>query len=104
MCCFTWKLELLSNILYLIVGKINLKITVMPNGLETYMSFTSNNKLSFIDSFQFQSSSLDSLVKNLSEDDFNYLSQEFDKSKLDLVKKKWFYPYEHMSDFEKFKE
>ena len=60
----------------------------MPNGLETYMSFTSNNKLSFIDSFQFQSSSLDSLVKNLSEDDFNYLSQEFDKSKLDLVKKK----------------
>ena len=60
----------------------------MPNGLETYMSFTSNNKLSFIDSFQFQSSSLDSLVKNLSEDNFNYLSQEFDKSKLDLVKKK----------------
>ena len=52
------------------------------------MSFTINNKLSFIDSFQFQSSSLDSLVKNLSEDDFNYLSQEFDKSKLDLVKKK----------------
>ena len=39
----------------------------MPNGLETYMSFTSNNKLSFIDSFQFQSSSLDSLVKNLNE-------------------------------------
>ena len=88
----------------LIVGKINLKITVIRNGLETYMSFTSNNKLSFIDSFQFQSSSLDGLVKNLSEDNFNYLSQEFDKSKLDLVKKKRFYPYEHMSDFEKFKE
>ena len=60
----------------------------MPNGLETYMSFTSNNKLSFIDSFQFQSSSLDSLVKNLNEEDFRYWSQESDKSKLDLVKKK----------------
>ena len=88
----------------LIVGKFNLKITVIPNGSETYMSFTINNKLRFIDSFQFQNSSLDSLVKNLSEDDFNYLSQEFDKSKLDLVKKKYFYPSEHMSDFENFKE
>ena len=52
------------------------------------MSFTSNNKLSFIDSFQFQSSSLDSLVKSLNEDDFRYWSQKFDKNKLDLDKKK----------------
>ena len=37
-------------------------------------------------------------------DDFKYLRQEFNKSKLDLVKQKGFYPYEHMSDFEKFKE
>ena len=35
------------------------------------MSFGINNKLSFIDSFQFLSSSLDSLVKNLAKDDFN---------------------------------
>ena len=39
------------------------------------MSFAVNNNLSFIDSFQFQSSSLDSLVKNLGKDDFKYLSQ-----------------------------
>ena len=56
------------------LGKFNLKINVIPNGLEKYMSFTNNNKLSFIDSFQFLSSSLDSLVKNLSQDDFKYLS------------------------------
>ena len=43
----------------------NLKINVIPNGLEKYMNFTINNKLSFIDSFQFPSSSLNSLVKNL---------------------------------------
>ena len=68
------------------------------------MSFTINNKLSFIDSFQFLSSSLESLVKNLNEDDFKYLSQEFDDNVLDLVKQKGFYPYEHISDSEKFKE
>ena len=33
------------------LGKFNLKISVMPNGLEKYMSFTINNKLSFIYSF-----------------------------------------------------
>ena len=49
------------------------------------MSFAINHKLSFIDSFQFPSSPLDSLVKNLDKDDFKYLSQEFDKNKLDLV-------------------
>ena len=86
------------------LGKYNLKINVIPNGLEKYMSFTINNKLSVIDSFQFLSSSLDSLIKNLNEDDFKYLNQEFDNSILDLVKQKGFYPYKCMNDFEKFKE
>ena len=67
------------------------------------MSFGINNKLSFIDSFEFLSSSIDSLVKNLAEDNFTYLSQEFDNNTLDLVKQKGFYPYEYMTDFEKFK-
>ena len=69
-----------------------------------YMSFSINNNLSFIDSFRFLSSSLDSLVKSLNKDDFKYLSQEFDNKVLDLVKQKGFYPYEYMSHFEKFKE
>ena len=47
------------------LGKFNLKLNVIPNGLEQYMSFRINNKLRFIDSFQFLSSSLDRLVKNL---------------------------------------
>ena len=59
------------------------------------MSFTISNQLSFIDSFQFLNSSLDSLVKNLSKDDFTYWSQEFDNNILDLVKQKPFYPYEY---------
>ena len=32
------------------------------------------------------------------------MSQEFDNNILDLLKQKGFYPYEHMSDFEKFEE
>ena len=64
-----------------------------------YMSFTINNKLSFIDNFQFLSSSLDRLVKNVGKDDFKYLSQEVDNYVLDLIKQKRFYPYEYMSDF-----
>ena len=63
------------------------------------MSFNINNKLVFI-----ESSSLDSIVKNLGKDDFKYLSQEFDNKVLELVKQKRFYPYKYMSDFWKFKE
>ena len=82
----------------------NLKINVIQNGLEKYMTFSINKKLSFIDSFQFLNSSLDSLLKNLGKDDFKYLSHEFDNNLLNLVKQKEFYLYEHMSNFEKFKE
>ena len=57
------------------LGKFNLKINVIANGLENYTSFTINNKLNVIDSFQFLSSSLDRLVKNLNKNDFKYLSQ-----------------------------
>ena len=53
-----------------VLGKFNLKISIIPNRLEKYMSFTINNKLSFIDSFQFLSSSIDSFVKNLNKNDF----------------------------------
>ena len=81
----------------------NFKINVIPNGLEKYMSFNINNNLIFINSFQFLSFSLDSLVKNLNKDEFKYLSQDFDSKVLHLVKQKGFYLYEYMSDFEKFK-
>ena len=81
------------------LGKSNVKVNVIQNELDKYMSFTINNKLTFIDSSQFLSSSLDNLVKNFRKDDFKYLSWERDKKKLDLVKKKGFYPFEYMTDF-----
>ena len=61
------------------LGKFNPKINVVPNGLGKYMDFSINSNLSFIDSFQFLSSSLDRLVKNLNKDEFKFLTQELDK-------------------------
>ena len=61
------------------------------------MGFTINNKLSFLDIFQFPSSLLN-------KDDLKHSIQEFDNSVLDLVNQKRLYPYEYMTDFENFKE
>ena len=47
-------------------------------------------------------SGLDALVKNLTDNDFKYLSQEFNDEQLNLVKQKGVYPYEYMNSFEKF--
>ena len=76
----------------------------MPNGLEKHMNFNINNKLVFIDSFQFLSFSLDSLVKKLGESHFICLSQEVDGKVFDLVKQKVFYSYGHMSGLKSFKK
>ena len=51
------------------LGKFNVKLNVIPNGLEKYASFTINNKLSVIDRFQFLSSSLGSLDKTWNKGD-----------------------------------
>ena len=76
------------------IGKFNVEISVIPNGLEKYTAFTINKNLVFIDSMQFMNYSLDTLVKNLSNNDFNYLSQEFSSNLLKLVKQEGVYPYE----------
>ena len=53
------------------LGKFDVKVNVIPNGLEKYLAFTIINNYVFIDSMQFVKSSLDALVRNLSE---TYLS------------------------------
>ena len=47
-------------------------------------------------------SSLDKLVKNLSDEDFKYLVEEFGSKNLELLKQKGAYPY--MNNFEGFNE
>ena len=60
------------------LGKFDFEINAIPNRLEKYMSISFDIKLVFIDSFQYLSSSSNSLVKNLGEIYFKLLSQEFD--------------------------
>ena len=60
------------------------------------------NHLTFIDSFQFMSSSLDKLVSNLPKDDLIYTSQVFKGKGLNLMSQKGVYLYDFMDSFEKF--
>ena len=53
---------------------------------------------------QIMNSSLDSLVKKLSDNDFKYLSEKFNRELLELVKQKGVYPYEYMDNFKTFSE
>ena len=55
------------------IGKFDVKVSVILNGLEKLMAFAINNNLFCIDSMQFMNSSLDALVKDLSNNEFRYL-------------------------------
>ena len=64
------------------------------------MAFMINKNLAFIDSMQFMSSSLEKLHKNLANNDFKYLTQEFGSKNLELLKQTdAYYPYEYMESF-----
>ena len=92
--------HLISNEL----DEFGVKISVKPNVLEKYMVFFLNKNLVFIDSMQFMNSSLYKLVKNLRDEDFKYLIEEFDSESLELLKQNGDYPYEYINSFERFNE
>ena len=68
------------------------------------MAFFFGKNLVFIDSMQFVNSSLDKLVRNLSDEDFKYLVKEFGSENLEILKQKGAYPYEYMNSFKRFDE
>ena len=69
--------------------KQDLDINSIPNNMEKYMAFMLAKKnLTFIDTFQFMSSSLDKLVSNLPKEAFKYTSEEFTGKKLSLMSQK----------------
>ena len=47
-------------------------------------------------------SSLDKFIKNLLNEDFKYLIEEFGSKNLELLKQNDAYPYEYMNSFERF--
>ena len=79
-----------SHLIIQEINKFDVKTSVIPNGL------------AFIGSMQFIKSSLDALVKNFSDNDFKYLSQEFSGKLSKLVKQKGMCPYECMDSFRRF--
>ena len=81
-----------------------MNINAIPNNMEKYMAFMLGNHLTFIDSFQFMSSSLDKLVNNLPRESLKYTSKRFKGKKLDLMAQKGVYPYDYMDSFDKFDE
>jgi len=102
---------------HLIIAAMNAnirKINCIPMNMENYLSF-SMNKMRFIDSLQFLSASLSSLVDNLCQDgDMSkfkntrtFIEHKYSKSidiKLNLLTRKGIYPYEYMNCFDKFED
>ena len=107
------------------LGKFNKKISIIPNNMQTYMSFSVGHKTSyfdtkagkqvdreymnlrFIDSFGFMASSLNQLVVDLKQsglDKFRNTSQEFcsDVEVTELMTRKGVYPYSFMDGYDKF--
>ena len=75
-----------SQLIFCELKKFDVKIDIIANGLEKYMTFFLNKNLVFNDSMQFMNSSLEKLVKNLSDNDFKYLTQEFGSKNLKNLK------------------
>ena len=69
-----------------------MKIDLIPNRLEKCMAFFLSKNFAFIGSMQFMNSSLERLVKNLSGNDFKFLTEEFGSKNLELLKLKDAYP------------
>ena len=72
--------------------------------MEKYLSITVD-RLKFIDSLQFTSQSLDSLVKTLEVAEFKYVWEAFPIAhEFERIKRKGVYPYEYMDSFARFDE
>ena len=82
--------------------KCQMNINAIPNNMEKYVAFMLGNHLTFIDSFQFMSSSLEKLVSNLPDEEFKYTKESFQNKQFQLMKQKGVYPYDFMDSFEKF--
>ena len=69
------------------------------------MAYKLGNHLTFIDSFQFMSSSLDKLVSNVPKDDLICTSKVFKSKRLNLMSQNGVCPaYDFMDSFEKFNQ
>ena len=81
--------------------KVEVDKYIDKNGIEKSKEI----ELRFIDSFKFMSSSLDSLVNNLARGGGKFFGFEgYSKNQYKLLIRKGIYPYEYMTNWDKFKE
>jgi len=93
-----------------IIKEKEMRLECIPSSEEVYLTMRIGN-MQFKDSFGFQASSLevlaDNLLKSKGEDAFKCTKAVFGKmygDKWKMLLRKGVYPYEYMSDFNKFKE
>ncbi|XP_048479424.1 uncharacterized protein LOC119694216 [Plutella xylostella] len=91
------------------LAKYNGPIKIIPKSKEKYLTITKELpgkiQMKFIDSFQFLNSSLDTLSKSLSDNDFVFLNSEFKNDiQFNLLRRKGIYPYDYMDSWEKYDE
>ena len=106
---------------HLFIKKLGGKLSCIPTNEEKYISFTKKIKvrqftdkkgklrevwkeLRFIDSFRFMSFSLDSLAKNLTDDQCRNVAQYYSGEKFKLIRRKGVYPYDWVDSMAKFSE
>lgn len=92
---------IMSEIGYLSDGS---DLTAIPKTKEKYISF-SWGKLRFLDSYNFLSSSLEKLVRDLKPEEMEILKSMYpDDEKRSLLSRKGVYPYCYFESFENFEE
>ena len=92
-----------GHIIFKELNNFDVDIAVIPKGIDKYMSIMVNRHITFIESYQFHNSSLDTLASNLEGNYFKHLTSEFSIDKLEILKRKDAYPYEWVDSYEKFK-
>lgn len=82
------------------------KVSVIPSTKEKYISFSIGH-LRFLDSFQFLSASLNTLINNLVKSDrsqFKALNKFFKGDHVNLLLRKGVFPYSYCTSFDKFND
>ena len=92
-----------GHIIFKELNNFDADISVILKGIDKNMSIIVNRHITFIDSLQFYNSSLDTLTSSLEDNDFKYLVSEFGIDKLEILKRKYAYPYVWVDTYEKFK-
>ena len=92
-----------SHLIMQAISRTEGDIKCIPNNMEKYISF-SLRKLRFIDSAQFMSASLSTLVESNKPETFKITRTNIKCDDPDLLLRKGVYPYEYMDSLERFED